>query len=89
MNFSQAHNDYLDPDKNETGSGDWTLFTKRTHDPKLAWIERQLEEAGIESRRNGRSFHAPILEVREGDIKAAWEILNPVDDVEDDDPRFT
>jgi hypothetical protein len=67
----------------------WVMFTKRTEDPKLAWLERQLAEAGIPSRRNGTSFHGPILEVHPADLDRAWEILTPVDDLEDDDPRFT
>lgn len=67
----------------------WTDFTKRTNDPKLAWLECQLLKAGIPSRRSGFSFHAPLLEVPEEHLDAAWAILNPVDDVEDDDPRWT
>lgn len=67
----------------------WVRFTKRTNDPKLAWLERRLDEKGIKHRRNGRSFHAPILEVHESQHDAAWEILRPVDDIEDDDPRWT
>ena len=67
----------------------WVMFTKRTDDPKLSWLERALERVGIPSRRNGSSFHAPILEVPEEKLDAAWEILTPVDDVPDDDERFT
>ena len=67
----------------------WVLFTKRTDDPKLAWLQRQLKAAGIPNRRNGWSFHAPILEVPEEYEDAAWAILTPVDDIDDDDPRFT
>lgn len=74
----------------------WVRFTKRTEDPKLAWLERKLAEAGIESRRNGYSFHAPVLEVRPRDLDRAWAILSGpldesgrvVDDVPDDDPVF-
>lgn len=66
----------------------WVMFTKRTDDPKLAWLERQLDAASIPHRRNGHSFHAPILEVRLDDLERAWEILTPVDDIDDDDPRF-
>lgn len=66
----------------------WTRFTKRTDDPKLSWLEKQLDAAGIQHRRNGYSFHAPILEVPASDLDRAWEILTPVDDIEDDDPRF-
>jgi len=67
----------------------WQQFTKRTNDPKLGWIERQLDKLDIAHRRNGRSFHAPILQVDASKIDAAWAMLNPVDDIPDDDPRFT
>jgi len=66
----------------------WTTFTRRTNDPKLAWLEGQLSEAGIKSQRNGESFHAPILEVPVDSLDKAWDILDPVDDLPDDDPRF-
>jgi len=66
----------------------WTTFTRRTDDPKLAWLEDQLTAAGILSRRYGRSFHAPILEVQKKDLDRAWDILLPVDDIPDDDPQF-
>ena len=67
---------------------DWRLFTKRTNEPKLSWLERQLDEAGVPHRRNGESFHAPILEVQYEDLDRAWEILAPVDDEPDDGERF-
>jgi hypothetical protein len=66
----------------------WVMFTKRTEDPKLAWLERRLDEAGIPHRRHGSSWHAPILQVPEYALDAAWEILDPYDDVEDDDDLF-
>lgn len=66
----------------------WERFTKRTEDPKLSWLERRLTEAGIPHRRNGASWHAPILEVAAERLDDAWEILTPVDDVDDDDPRW-
>ena len=66
----------------------WIGFTKRTDDPKLAWLECQLLLRGIPSRRRGFSFHAPILEIPEEFEERAWEILSPIDDVEDDDPMF-
>lgn len=71
-----------------TTTNAWVTFTRRTDDPKLAWLERQLQREGIESRRNGKSAHAPILEVHEHDLDAAWEILDTVDDMDDDDPMF-
>ena len=69
-------------------SNNWVTFTRRTNDPKLAWLENELDIAGIEHRRNGESPHAPILEVLELDLEEAWDILKPVDDIADDDPRF-
>ena len=76
----------------------WVTLCKRTEDPKLAWIERTLLARGIPSRRNGSSFHAPILEVPEAFEEAAWAFLGEpfdgeggqtVDDVDDDDPTFS
>ena len=64
------------------------LFTKRTNDPKLAWLEKALTDHGIRSMRDGHSFHAPILKVGEEDFDAAWEILDRIDDIPDDDPRW-
>lgn len=66
----------------------YVQFTRRTNEPKLAWIEQQLEREGIKHRRQGESWHAPILEVEESRINDAWAILTLVDDIEDDDPQF-
>ena len=67
----------------------WETFTKRTNEPKLRWLERQLELSSIPSRRGPRpSAHAPILEVPAQHLDAAWEILGPVDDIPDDDERW-
>ena len=66
----------------------WEQFTKRTDDPKLAWLESKLDEAGIANRRSGRSCHAPIMQVDASKIEEAWDILNPVDDIQDDDEMF-
>ena len=75
----------------------WTMICKRTEDPKLAFFERLLKERGIPSRRNGASFHAPILEVPDDHHAAAWDILSEdvfgdgqrFDDIEDDAPVFS
>jgi hypothetical protein len=75
-------------DDDSDGKADWMLFTKRTDDPKLSWLERKLTSNGIISRRNGHSFHAPILEVDKADWDEAWKILGPIDDVPDGDPRW-
>lgn len=74
----------------------WETFCRRTEDPKLAFIERELTKRGIPHRRNGRSFHAPILEVPTERSDEAWDMLSEdmfgdgrcFDDIEDDDPVF-
>jgi hypothetical protein len=67
----------------------WTTLTRRTDDPKLSWLEQQLDLSEISHRRNGETFHAPIMEVQQMHFDAAWKILEPVDDIPDDDPRWT
>ena len=69
-------------------AGKWVRFARRTSSPKLSWLERRLDEAGIAHRRNGHTWHAPILEVDVSDIDRAWDILGPVDSVPDSDERF-
>jgi hypothetical protein len=74
----------------------WTMLTKRTNDPKLAWLENRLHDMGIETRRSGESWHAPIMEVPAEHHQKAWDFLGSpfdesgqsVDDVEDNDPVF-
>jgi hypothetical protein len=66
----------------------WVMLTKRTNAPKLRCLELMLEANGIESRRHGESWHAPILEVKEKDFEDAWVILSPIDIIPDDDPRW-
>ena len=66
----------------------WVTFTRRTNDPKLAWLERQLDLGEIAHRRQGESFHAPILEVHNHQLYAAGKILEPIDDIPDDDERY-
>ena len=68
--------------------GGWVQFTKRTDEPKLSWLEGKLAEQGIPSRRNGSSRHAPILEVDASQLDAAWNLLDELDDVADDDEMF-
>jgi hypothetical protein len=53
----------------------WTCLCKRTEDPKLHYIEMVLAQRGVQSRRNGDSWHAPILEVPEADHETAWALL--------------
>jgi hypothetical protein len=66
----------------------WTQFTKRTDDPKLSVVEHYLTKARIRHKRDGASFHAPILMVEEGRLNDAWAILEPIDDIPDDDPLW-
>ena len=53
----------------------WETLCKRTEDPKLRYIEALLTSRGIPNRRNGDSWHAPILEVPTARFKDAWAIL--------------
>lgn len=72
----------------------WTLFTKRTNDPKLSYLEHRLDQLKIPHRRNGESFHAPILEVAAEHLERANAILEErigryrLDDIRDDARRF-
>ena len=67
----------------------WVSFTRRTNDPKLGWLQRELDLAFISNKRMGKSFHAPILHVRADQEKAAWDILTTeIDNMPDDDPMF-
>lgn len=72
----------------ENSEAEWVLFTKRTNEPKLRWIFRQLYGRRIPYRHNGESAHAPIIEVLKQDLEKAWEFLDPVDNIDDDDPRW-
>jgi hypothetical protein len=67
---------------------EWVTVCRRTNDPKLAWIERELITLGIASRRHGESFHAPILEIDAAAEDRFWEWFEPYDTIPDDDPRF-
>jgi hypothetical protein len=68
----------------------WVMFTKRTEDPKLAYLEAMLDRQAIPHRRNGESWHAPILEVPENRLDEAWALLSvkigkrTFDDIPDD-----
>ena len=76
----------------------WEKFCRRTNDPKLQYIEGMLDERGIPHRRNGESWHAPILEVPAQHLDAAWKMLGEklpgrgrkltLDDMPDDHPIF-
>jgi hypothetical protein len=64
-----------------TESTDWVTYTRRTDDPKLTYLERRLNAMGIPHRRNGFSFHAPILEVPRDREAEANAILNEIVDM--------
>ena len=79
----------------------WVTICKRTDDPKLAWIERQLEARGIPHQRGIPSWHADAtLEVPKEHEQAAWDLLaepaparlrrwyKTIDDVPDDHGMF-
>lgn len=63
-------------------------FTRRTNTPKLTWLINALEDNNIACYIDGESWHAPILWVDSDKIEIAFDILTPIDDIDDDDPRF-
>lgn len=66
----------------------YVLFTKRTEEPKLGYLVKLCHEAGLRVEKRGMSFHAPTTYVHVDDEEKAWEILDPIDDLPDDDPMF-
>ncbi len=54
----------------------WVLFTKRTNEPKLSYLEARLDQAEIKHKREGKSFHAPCLYIEEQGQDRAWAILS-------------
>lgn len=77
---------------------EWVAFTRRTDDPKLTWIENQLDTLSIPHRRRGESRHSPIMEVPAPCLVQANTLLSlptgdgdffTIDDLEDDHPFFT
>jgi hypothetical protein len=81
---------------------EWVALSRRTNDPKLMWIEAQLEISGVPSRRSGYSWHAPILEIPIDAFHAGMAILSQrvgqldlgtstaivIDDIDDEHPYF-
>ena len=67
----------------------YVAFTRRTEHPKLGFVLSKLDEADIKWRNAGYSFHAPIIEIDESRQDDAWKILDPIDDIEDDDVCFS
>jgi hypothetical protein len=77
-------------------------FTRRTNNPKLAWLHDLLIRHGIPCKIEGESFHAPILRVSELFEDYAWALLTApakdygirtkngtnLDDVRDEHPFF-
>lgn len=75
----------------------WVQLCKRTDDPKLGWIERELQARGIPTRRGIPSWHADAtLDVPEEHADAAWALLGErlpgrrrtIDDMPDDHADF-
>lgn len=66
----------------------WIVLCKRTEHPKLGWLARKLGAAGIANKIEGQSFHAPLLWIKAEDEDRALKILDPIDNIPDDDPRF-
>lgn len=67
----------------------WKAITRRTDDPKLAWIERRLDEHNIPHMRSQvASWHAPILLVPEDRATQAGDLIWRIDHVDDQDPRW-
>lgn len=68
----------------------WETFTRRTDGFKLGWLRRQLDSRDIPYRFNGRSWHAPILQVPADRWEEAWKILTPeIDEMPDNHAMFT
>ncbi len=68
---------------------EYKILTKRTANPKLGWLMRKCKDAGLRVFIEGkRMFGEPISWVHRDDFDKAWAILDPVDDVPDDDDRF-
>lgn len=80
----------------ETTDIKWVSICRRTNDPKLRYFQALLDQENIPNRRNGNSFHAPILEVPSDKNEAAWDLLTSdvfgdgtvYDEIPDDDPVF-
>lgn len=66
----------------------WVILTKRTEDPKLAWLINQLDMKNIPNKIEGSSWHAPLLWVDSEFMSDALTILALVDEISDDDPLF-
>lgn len=92
-----------EPKALDAADAEWIDLCRRTNDPKLSWIEAQLEAREIPSQRAGFSWHAPILQVSVEDFLLAHEILAmpvgklefgdygeiTIDDLPDEHPYFT
>jgi hypothetical protein len=73
----------------------WETLCRRTNEPKLSYIEGLLTKKGIPHKRDGESFHAPILKVPFEMYQKAWDVLSmdipgkgELDEIPDDDPMF-
>lgn len=69
---------------------EYKCLTRRTANPKLGWLMQQCKNAGLRVFIQGkRMLGDPISWVHRDDLYKAWDILDPVDDIPDDDIRFS
>jgi hypothetical protein len=74
---------------------EWVTILRRTRDPKLTWVERELCRLGLGTRRIGQTF-PPMLQVRKRDADSAVAFLTAplngtdltLDDLDDDSSAF-
>jgi len=67
----------------------WRTITRRTTNPKLKWLQAQFDELGIRWRILGETWHAPHMQVQADRWDDAWDVLDPIDDIPDDDKQFS
>ena len=56
-------------------SAAWVTLCRRTEDPKLAYLEYILTRCAIPHKREGESWHAPVLVVPAAFEELAWGVL--------------
>lgn len=74
---------------------EWVTILRRTRDPKLTWVERELCRLGLGTRRVGQTF-PPMLQVKKRDADTAVAFLTAplngtdltLDDLDDDSSAF-
>lgn len=66
----------------------WMTLCSRVNDPKLAYIEKELQNQKIEHRRHGQSWHGPVLQVKAKCLDQARLSVNALNGMGDDNPMF-